>query len=55
MGFGDGEEDGGDLEDIVEVGFGAGAVFEEFVLVAGELEAFFAWNKGGVSFGDLAG
>jgi len=28
-----------DLEDIVEVGFDAGAVFQDFVLVAGDFEA----------------
>lgn len=32
------------MEDIVEVFFGAGAVFEEFVFVAGEFEAFFAFS-----------
>lgn len=40
--FGDVGEDGMDLEDIVEVCFGAGSPFEDFVLVAGELVAFLA-------------
>lgn len=35
-----------DLEDIVEVLFGAGSVFEEFVFVAGQLEALFAYRQG---------
>jgi hypothetical protein len=30
------------LEDIVEIFFSAGSVFEEFVLVAGELKALLA-------------
>lgn len=38
LAFGDVEEDGGDLEDIVEVGLDAGAVFEDFVLVTGDFE-----------------
>lgn len=42
--FADVEEDGVDLEDVVEVGFGAGAPFEDFVLVAGYFVAFFAWG-----------
>lgn len=42
MGFRDGEEDRGYLEDIVEVFFGPGPVFEQFVLVAGEFEALLA-------------
>lgn len=32
-----------DLEDVVQVFFGLGAVFEDFVLVAGDFEAFFAF------------
>jgi hypothetical protein len=42
LGFLDGEEDCWDLEDIVEVFFGAGAVFEEFVFVARQFELFLA-------------
>lgn len=42
MSFGDREEDGRDLEDIVEVCLGARTVLEEFVLVAGEFETFLA-------------
>ena len=46
MAFGDVDEDGGDLEDFVEVGFETGAVLEDFVFVAGEFEALFAWEGG---------
>jgi len=42
LAFADGEEDGGDLEDIVEVCFDARAVFEDFVFVAGDFEPLFA-------------
>jgi hypothetical protein len=41
--FGDGEEDGWDLEDIVEIFFSAGSVFEQFVFVTGEFKALLAW------------
>lgn len=35
-------EDVGDLEDVVKIGFDAGAPFEDFVFVAGYLVAFLA-------------
>ena len=42
LALGDGEEDVGDLEDVVEICFYAAAVFEDFVLVASDLEALLA-------------
>lgn len=47
-----------DLQDFVEVGFNAGTVLEDFVFVAGELEAFapfFDANDGDVGEFDLVG
>lgn len=41
--FADGEKYVGDLEDVIEVCFDAGAVFEDFVFVAGYFEALFAF------------
>ena len=40
----DGEENGGDLEDIVKVLFGSRSVLKEFVLVASKLKTFLAWR-----------
>jgi hypothetical protein len=42
LAFGDVEEDIFDLEDVRQVGFDAVAVFEDFVLVARDLEALLA-------------
>jgi len=42
LAFTDREEDVGDLEDIVEVGFDAGAVLKDFVFVAGDFETLLA-------------
>ena len=39
----DGQKNGGNLEDIVEVLLVSRSVLKEFVLVAGQLEALFAW------------
>jgi len=46
------------LEDIIEVCFYAGAVFEKFVFVAGDFEAFLSFLKsyeGNVCQADLVG
>lgn len=48
MTFADGEEDCRDLEDIVEICFGAGAVLKELVLVAGEFVALLAYADAGI-------
>lgn len=40
--FRDREENGGDLEDIVEVLFGSRSVLQELVFVAGQLKALLA-------------
>ena len=58
LAFADVEEDGGDLEDVVEVFFGAGAVFKSLVFVAGDFEAFaalFEAYEGNVCEADLVG
>ncbi len=58
LAFADGEEDVGNLEDIIEVCFYAGAVFENFVFVAGDFEAFLSFLKsyeGNVCQADLVG
>ena len=58
MPFADGEENVGDLEDVVEVSFDARAVFENFVFVTGYFEALFAFfetYEGDVCQTDLVG
>ena len=44
MRFRDGEENGGDLKDIVKVLFGSRSVLKEFVFVASQLKTFLAWR-----------
>lgn len=48
LAFADGEENGGDLEHVVQVRFDAAAPFQHFVFVAGDFEAFFScgWGEG---------
>ena len=41
--FADGKKDVGNLEDVIEVGLDTTSVFEDLVLVAGDLEAFFTF------------
>lgn len=58
MSFADGEEDIGDLENVIEVFFDSGPVFEDFVFVAGNFEAFltfFQTYEGDVCQADLVG
>lgn len=43
MVFGDVEEDVWDLEDVVEVCFDVGVLFEDFVFVVGDFEVFFVF------------
>lgn len=52
------QKDVGDLQDVVEIGLDAGAPFEHFVLVAGDLEpllALFESDEGDVGQFDLVG